>query len=66
MREIRNKTFHSAGYSITDRDLQEYMKLMLSILNDAMFLAHDKDAQAAAEKIQEVNHIYKLKSSVIF
>lgn len=62
MREIRNKTFHSAGYSITDRDLQEYMKLMLSILNDAMFLAHDKDAQAAAEKIQEIAdssvHVY--------
>ncbi|XP_060583825.1 uncharacterized protein LOC132739988 [Ruditapes philippinarum] len=62
MREIRNKTFHSAGYSITDRDLQEYMKLMLSILNDAMFLAHDKDAQTAAGKIQEIAdssvHVY--------
>ncbi|XP_060583826.1 uncharacterized protein LOC132739990 [Ruditapes philippinarum] len=62
MREIRNKTFHSADYNITDRDLQEHMKLMLSILNDAMFLAHDKDAQTAAEKIQEIAdssvHVY--------
>jgi hypothetical protein len=66
MREARNKMLHSAGFKITDREIQEYMQLMLSILNDAMFLAHHKDAKAAAEKIQEVRHIYKLQSLVMF
>jgi hypothetical protein len=60
MREARNKMLHSAGFKITDREIQEYIQIMLSIFNDALFLAHDKDAQAAAEKIQEVYLIFKM------
>ena len=54
MLNFRNKIFHSASLSLTTEELEEYIDLMISVLQDKKELEHDPQALTALLKLEQV------------
>ena len=53
--DFRNKIFHSASLSLTTEELEKYIDLMISVLQDKKQLEQDPQAQTAVLKLEQVN-----------